>query len=147
MRAAPATCSLPFCILLGIFVVGVGGCEQESTPPPATPATQPATRPVEPESTPTTQAAEDPPPQTYLDVYREDHPDFPTTRPLEFSLPVNEAATLQIEHNVLLDKLGYLWVVHEEGQTPEQLAGRPLEGQSFVVDRPIAFTWWKRGHD
>lgn len=151
MRAAPILRSGLGCFFLGTGIAGfAGGCgEDNAAPPAAPPATQPTTQPHRPTTAPSTVPAEAPAPapQTYLDVYRTTHPDFPTTRPLGFSLPIDEAATLLIENTVLLDRLGYLWIVHEEGQTPEELAGRPLDGQSFVVDRPIAFTWWKRGRE
>lgn len=125
------------------------GCDDEGNShskgaPSTAPSTQPATQPA---TQPTTSAADEPKVLTqYTDLLLEDDPDFPTTQPLPAALALEEAARLVFDEPLFLDAVGCLWLTHPRGQTPEQVVGGELMRQTFVVNEPVVFTWWKTGY-
>ncbi len=131
---------------LALALALASSCDQpqpkQEEPTRQPPATQPAGRPA-------TQPAEEPTPLSrYTDILLDEQPDFPTTQPLTSPLAIEEAARLVFDEPLFLDAVGCLWIVHERGQTPEQiLKGDDLDRQTFVVTQPVVFTWWKPGYD
>ena len=128
---------------LALTALLLTGCADPApTPPAPPPATRPVTRPT---TEPVADAAR--PLAEYVDVLLADDPDFPTTRPLALPLAIAESARLVFDEPVLLDAVGRLWVTHPDGETPQQIVAGDLKRQTYVVDRPVHFTWWKPDHD
>ena len=128
------------------------GCE-ENLPEPKTsaqeaPTTQPASQPSTEPATQATTKPHDPPVLTqYIDILRERDPDFPTTQPLPSGLGLDEAARFEFEEPLFLDAVGCLWIVHERGQAPEEILAGDLKRQTYVINQPVVFTWWKPAYD
>src|SRR5688572_18800269 len=133
-------------LLVALLASGGTGCDEPQQPPrPPPPATRPATQPA---TQAATQSAPEPGPLTrYTDILLEEQPEFPTTQPLAVPLALEEAARLVFDEPLLLDAVGCLWLLHPRGQSPEEVLDGELTRQTYVVNQPVVFTWWKAGHD
>jgi hypothetical protein len=138
--------------LAGCAVALLAGCEenppQSNAQPQPSPATQPASRPsTAPVSRAATQPQEPLVLAQYTDILREKLPDFPTTQPMPSSLGLEEAARFEFEEPLFLDAVGCLWIVHERGQSAQEILAGDLKRQTYVINQPVVFTWWKAGFD
>ncbi len=136
----PAIFMLAVVALVGVRMVAVKWQAPKpvaSTQPSTAPASQPATAPA------TTQAAPEGPLVDLLDLIRADHPDYPTTQPLDLPSDLEDAARLVVDRPVYLDSLGYLWITHPRGQSIDELLRKPIKKRTLIVNEEVAYVWWR----
>lgn len=126
-------------VLAGLRIVAVNWQEPTEGPgmsPATKPATQASTVPA------TTQAADEKPLVELLDVIRADHPDYPTTEPLELPSDLADAARVVIDRPVYLDGMGNLWITHPRGQAIDELLRKPIKKRTIVVNERVLYVYW-----
>jgi hypothetical protein len=134
---------------VAIFLVAIGGLaayrfwSQKPEVVVETPATTTATAPAT-TTAPTPTTAPKPPKKLVdlLDIVRADHPDYPTTQPLDLPSDVQDAAKIVVDRPNYLDPAGRLWITHPEGQAIDDLLKKPFKQWTLLVqEQPVCATY------
>ncbi len=126
-------------IVLAALVIGMLYVMDRAGPRPLppTPPTRPATVPVTRVAVPRPRVLRE-----FIDLVRLRYPDMPTTRPLEVVLDLSEAGHVLVEHPVLMDPSGTLWITHPDGRSAQEVIENP--GAVNIVTCPVSFAHWHR---
>jgi hypothetical protein len=128
---------------LGLLAVLMAGCDGDDPAPP--PAGPPATRPAPPSAAEPDPASR--PLATLDDLIRRDFPDYGKADRRPSPAPFDEAGRFAIDTPVHLDANGNLWITDPRGRPVAEIISDPATAdlQTFVVDQPVRFVWWRAG--